>query len=95
MNTGLSVLLRGVDFDVRDIMHNELEESACRLYPEIRETKEEMELLLERKVFMTGSGSSLFALFTENENAKKGYEKLLLKWNKSKKKLFLSSFKYD
>ncbi|MEN8211483.1 MAG: 4-(cytidine 5'-diphospho)-2-C-methyl-D-erythritol kinase [Thermodesulfobacteriota bacterium] len=93
INTGLSVLLRGVDFDVRDIMHNDLEESACRLYPEIRKTKEEMELLLERKVYMTGSGSSLFALFTEHENAKKGYEKLLSKWNKSKKKVFLSSFK--
>ena len=95
INTGLSVLLRGVDFDVRDIMHNELEKSACRLYLEIMETKEEMELLLERKVFMTGSGSSLFALFTEHENANKGYEKLLSKWNKSKRKLFLSSFKYN
>ena len=93
MNTGLSVLLRGVDFDVRGIMHNDLEESACRLYPEIRKTKEEMELLLGREVFMTGSGSSLFALFTEYENANKGYEKLLLKWNKNKKKVFLSSFK--
>lgn len=95
MNTGLSVLLKGVDFDVRDIMHNELEESACRLYPEIRETKEEMELLLERKVFMTGSGSSLFALFTKHGNAAKGYEKLLSKWNKSNKKIFLSSFKHS
>ena len=91
INTGLSVLLRGIDFDVRDIMHNDLEESACRLYPEIKKAKEEMELLLEKKVFMTGSGSSLFALFTEHENAYKGYEKLLTKWNKSK--VFLSSFK--
>ncbi len=93
-NTGLSVLLGRVDFDVMDIMHNDLEESACRLYPEIRDTKEEMKLLLERDVFMTGSGASLFALFTQYESAKKGYEKLLSKWNKSKKEVFLSSFKH-
>ena len=93
INTGLSVLLRGMDFDVRDIMHNDLEESACILYPEIMKTREEMELLLERAVFMTGSGSSLFALFESQENADKGYKKLLGKWNKSKKKVFLSSFK--
>jgi 4-diphosphocytidyl-2-C-methyl-D-erythritol kinase len=93
INTGLSVLVRGMDFDIREIMHNDLEESACRLYPEIRTTKEEMELVMGKRVFMTGSGSSLFALFTKFEKAEKGYEKLLTKWNKSKKKAFLSSFR--
>jgi len=92
MNTGLNVLLRGREFDVRGLMHNDLEESACRLYPEIKETKEEMALLLHRKVFMTGSGSSLFALFSAGENARKGYERLLKKWAGSNKKVFLSSF---
>ena len=93
MNSGLNVLLRGQEFDVRDLMHNDLEETACRLYPEIKETKEEMALLLQRKVYMTGSGSSLFALFSARENANKGYERLLKKWAKSKRKVFLSSFK--
>ncbi|WP_299983501.1 4-(cytidine 5'-diphospho)-2-C-methyl-D-erythritol kinase [Desulfobacula sp.] len=91
--TGLNVPLRGQEFDVRDQMHNDLEESACRLYPEIKEIKEEMELLLKRRVGMTGSGSSLFALFSARENANKGYERLLKKWAKSKRKVFLSSFK--
>ncbi len=95
INAGLNVMLREIDFDVRDIMHNDLEESACRLYPEIRKAKKEMELLLKKKVFMTGSGSSLFALFTKQENAYKGYEKLLAKWNRNKKKIFLSSFKQN
>lgn len=93
INTGLSVLLRGNDFDVIDMMHNDLEESACALYPEIRKAREEMELLLKRKVFMTGSGSSLFALFTKRGNAVKGYERLLTDWNRRKKEVFLSSFK--
>jgi 4-diphosphocytidyl-2-C-methyl-D-erythritol kinase len=76
-----------------DIMHNDLEKSACSLYPEIRKTKKEMELLLQKKVFMTGSGSSLFALFTKHENACSGFDKLLTKWTKSKKKVFITSFR--
>jgi len=92
INTGLNVLLRGQEFDVRDQMHNDLEESACRLYPEIKETKEEMQLLLQRKVYMTGSGSSLFALFSGRKTAKTGCERLLKEWAKSKKNVILSSF---
>lgn len=92
IKTGLYVPLRGRKFDMRDQMHNDLEESACRLYPEIKETKEEMAMLLQRKVYMTGSGASLFALFSARETAKKGFERLLSEWDKSKKKIFLSSF---
>ena len=90
--TGLNEPLRGQKFDVRAQMHNDLEESACRLYPEIKETKEEMVVLLQRKVYMTGSGSSLFALFSARENANKGFERLMKKWARSKRKIFLSSF---
>ncbi|MCK5836406.1 MAG: 4-(cytidine 5'-diphospho)-2-C-methyl-D-erythritol kinase [Desulfobacula sp.] len=92
INTGLNVPLRGQEFDIRDQMHNDLEESACGLYPEIKETKEEMTLLLQQNVHMTGSGSSLFALFSTRRNAKKGYDRLLKKWAGSKRQVFLSSF---
>jgi 4-diphosphocytidyl-2-C-methyl-D-erythritol kinase len=92
INTGLNVPLRGQGFDIQDQMHNDLEESACRLYPEIKETKEEMGLLLKQNVHMTGSGSSLFALFSTRRSAKKGYDRLLEKWAGSKRKVFLSSF---
>ena len=92
MNTGLNVPLGGQEFDSREQMHNDLEESACRLYPEIKETKEEMESLLQRRVVMTGSGSSLFALFSARKNADKGYERLLKKWAGRKRKVFLFSF---
>jgi len=92
MNAGLNVLLRGREFDAGAWMHNDLEGPACRLYPEIRETKEEMELLLHTKVRMTGSGSSLFALFRAREEAQRGCEILLAKWGGSNRKIFLSSF---
>lgn len=92
MNTGLNVLSGGQEFDARDQMYNDLEESACRLYPEIKETKKEMTSLLRRSVVMTGSGSSLFALFSTRENANKGYEMLLKNWAGSKRKVFLSTF---
>ena len=92
MNAGLNVLIGGREFDAGAWMHNDLEGPACRLYPEIWETKEEMELLLHTKVRMTGSGSSLFALFQARKDAEKGCEILLEKWAGSKRNLFISSF---
>jgi 4-diphosphocytidyl-2-C-methyl-D-erythritol kinase len=74
------------------VLHNDLEEPACRLYPEINKTKKEMELLLHKKVHMTGSGSSLFVLFSDFQSAAQGYELLSTKWRGRKKKIFLSSF---
>ena len=91
MNAGLNVLIGGREFDAGAWMHNDLEGPACRLYPEIWETKEEMELLLHTKVRMTGSGSSFFALFQARREAQKGCEILLKKWAGSKRKIFLSS----
>lgn len=93
INCGLDILLRAQEFDVRGHIHNDLESSAFRLYPEIRKTKEEMELLLDRKVYMSGSGSSLFSLFSARKNADRGCERLLKKWGRSSKKIFLCSFK--
>ncbi len=95
-NTGLNALSRGggpegLKADGRDEWHNDLESSACRLYPEIASAKQEMELMLQRKVYMSGSGSSLFALFSRLGPARKGYELLAQKWEQGPKKVFLSS----
>ncbi|MFH2091994.1 MAG: 4-(cytidine 5'-diphospho)-2-C-methyl-D-erythritol kinase [Pseudomonadota bacterium] len=89
---GLNVPLRGQEFEVGACLHNDLEESACRLYPKIRETKEEMALLLRQKVFMTGSGSSLFSLFSDLKDARNGFDCLSKKWAGSNRTVFLSSF---
>lgn len=92
INPGLNVLFRGQGFDPGKQLHNDLEESACRLYPGIKGAKEEMESLLQRRVCMTGSGSSLFALFLDHGKAQRGCEKLLKKWAMNDRKVFLSSF---
>ena len=92
MNTGLNVPIRGQMFDVWGQLHNDLEEPACRLYPGIKKTKEEMAFLLDRNVHMTGSGSSLFALYPDREKAKAGVDRLVAEWSGSGKQVFLSSF---
>jgi 4-diphosphocytidyl-2-C-methyl-D-erythritol kinase len=94
---GFDKLIRGQEqgrkTDISAVLHNDLEEPACRLYPEINKTKKEMELLLHKKVHMTGSGSSLFVLYSDRKSAEQGYECLLNKWDGSKKQIFLSSFR--
>lgn len=89
-NTGSNVLPSGQGPDHWRDLHNDLEGPACRLYPQIGSTKEEMELLLKRKVFMSGSGSSLFALFSDHGTAERGFSTLSKAWSGSRKKVFLT-----
>jgi len=93
INSGLNALSRGRGCESRGKLHNDLEASACKLYPEIRATKEQMECLLQKDVYMSGSGSSLFALFSGQEDARKAYELLAEKWSMGLKKIFLTSLK--
>lgn len=102
-NTGLNALspgmgpggmgLRDMRIDDRDKWQNDLEASACGLYPEIAAAKQEMERILQTRVHMSGSGSSLFALFSGREDAGKAYELLAQKWYQGPQKVFLSSFR--
>ncbi len=92
INTGLNVLSRGIDFDTGQGLHNDLELAACRIYPEIKAAKEEMALLLKRKVFMSGSGSSLFALYRRSETAARGAKQLRAAWSSGERRVFLTSF---
>lgn len=93
INSGLNALSRGQGCESRGKLHNDLEASACKLYPEIRAAKEQMEFLLQKDVYMSGSGSSLFALFPGHEDARKAYELLAEKWSMGSKKIFLTSLK--
>ncbi len=93
MTTGLNVLVEGQGGDSRERLHNDLEASACSLYPEIASAKEEMEFLLQRNVYMSGSGSSLFALFAGPGDARKAYGLLARKWSGGPEKIFLTSLK--
>ncbi|MCP3942706.1 MAG: 4-(cytidine 5'-diphospho)-2-C-methyl-D-erythritol kinase [Desulfobacteraceae bacterium] len=93
-NTGSNVLLGEQGGDGWGKLHNDLEVSACRLYPEIASAKGEMEFLLKRDVYMSGSGSSLFALFSGPEAARKAYELLAKQWSRGQ--VFLAPLKrYD
>lgn len=89
-NTGSNMLALGQELDGREELHNDLEGSACSLYPGIGSAKEEMGLLLRRNVYMSGSGSSLFALFSGYDAAKAGYELLRKAWFHDPKQVFLS-----
>lgn len=83
----------GRKLDGREILHNDLEEPACSLYPEICSAKKEVALLLQRNVYMSGSGSSLFALYSDHGTAQKDYEKLLQSRSENMKFVFLSKIK--
>ncbi len=57
-------------------LHNDLEDAAFCLYPGIKNVRDEMAGILGRKVCMSGSGSCLFTLYTTDEEAQQGCEKL-------------------
>lgn len=76
--------------DGRENLHNDLEEPACSLYPGIGTAKKEMAVLLKRNVYMSGSGSSLFALYSDHDMAERDYETLLQARSENMKFVFLS-----
>ncbi len=80
----------GNKLDGREILHNDLERPACSLYPGISVAKKEMALLLQRSVYMSGSGSSLFALYSDHDVAEEDYEQLLKARTENMKFVFLS-----
>jgi 4-diphosphocytidyl-2-C-methyl-D-erythritol kinase len=55
---------------------NDLEAPAFAIAPELAELRHRAELLLKRPVRMSGSGSSLFTLFDEHEEAESAAQKL-------------------
>ena len=57
-------------------LHNDLEQAAFLLHPEIKSFKEILTSLGLRSVLMTGSGSAVFALFRNQEEAGEIYEYL-------------------
>lgn len=82
INTVSNVLPQGQGREIRQYLYNDLEASACKLYPEIQCAKEEMASVLKTPVTMTGSGACLFALFEEHSAARNGAEKLERYWAK-------------
>lgn len=93
LNNWLDIWNKALKVDAAKYLHNDLENAAYKLYPDILHTKEEMECVLSEKVSMTGSGSSLFAFFADYTKAQKAYSLLLDKFEGSLKEVVLTSFK--
>ncbi|MCK5542824.1 MAG: 4-(cytidine 5'-diphospho)-2-C-methyl-D-erythritol kinase [Desulfobacterales bacterium] len=93
LNNWLDIWNKALKVDAVKYLHNDLENTAYKLYPDILYTKEEMEFVLSEKVCMTGSGSSLFVFFADYGKAKKAYSLLSDKFEGSLKEVILTSFK--
>jgi 4-diphosphocytidyl-2-C-methyl-D-erythritol kinase len=61
--------------DVLDCLGNDLENSACTVYPELESVRERLESAMPVPVHMTGSGSCFFALFSDSEQAQIAYDR--------------------
>jgi len=77
---------------IKELMHNDLELSACTLYPEIGLFRKELVDCLPGKIIMTGSGSTFFSLFSDYEKAQRCFDELSTKWRFTRREIFLVSF---
>lgn len=62
--------------DLYSHTYNIFEKNVFNIEPKIKEYKEKAENEIKRKICMSGSGSSLFALYDKDENMDKDYNKL-------------------
>ncbi|MEX1298892.1 MAG: 4-(cytidine 5'-diphospho)-2-C-methyl-D-erythritol kinase [Desulfotignum sp.] len=89
-----NILSTGQDVDVRPYLHNDLEAASFRLYPEIKVARDEMAYLLQKPVTMSGSGGSLFSLFSDKKNAVQAYELLRKHRAWKNRQVFLTVFQH-
>lgn len=85
-----NILSMGQDVDVRPYLHNDLEAATFRLYPEIMTARDEMTDLLQTPVTMTGSGGSLFSLFSDEKSAVRAHGLLCQHWTGKNRQVFLT-----
>jgi 4-diphosphocytidyl-2-C-methyl-D-erythritol kinase len=91
IETASNILSARQDVDIRPYLHNDLEAATFRVYPEVRVARDDIAQLLQRRVLMSGSGGSLFALFSDKKKAGHGYDRLLTHWAGGKKRVFLAA----
>ncbi len=70
------IILKFIDNKLDPPLKNDLEEAAISIHPEIRAFKEILTSLDLKSVLMTGSGSAVFALFRNKEQASEIFEYL-------------------
>lgn len=95
IKTASNILSVRQDVDIRPYLYNDLEAATFRVYPEVRGARNELTQLLQRSAFMSGSGGSLFALFSDEKKARQGYDRLLTHWAGGKKRVFLTALQKE
>ncbi len=87
------------EMKIKEFLHNDLELSACGIYPRLKSIKNKMTDFLHEKVFMTGSGSSFFVLFSDLSKAEDAFKRVSRQWTqlgmKSGRRIFLTMFRND
>lgn len=83
---------KGRLLDVKGLLYNDLEEAACRVYPDMKKVREMMTGFLPDGLLMTGSGSSFFALFSDPSRAENVYGLLSEKIMATHERVFMTSF---
>ncbi len=82
--------------EIKGYLHNDLESAACGVYPELKMIKNKMADFLHETIFMTGSGSSFFVLFSDYSEAEYYFRQVSRQWKilgmKPGRSIFLTSF---
>jgi 4-diphosphocytidyl-2-C-methyl-D-erythritol kinase len=91
IQTASNILSLGQNVDVRPYLHNDLEAATFRLYPEVEAARNEMAPLMEQPVTMSGSGGSLFSLFSDKKSAAQAYERLRKNRAGNSRQVFLTA----
>lgn len=76
---------------MRPYLHNDLEAAAFRAYPEVGTARDDMAQVLSRPVLMSGSGGSLFSLFSDEESALRACDLLRKSWIGKNRQVFVAA----
>jgi 4-diphosphocytidyl-2-C-methyl-D-erythritol kinase len=78
VNILIEEIKKGNILEVENNMFNRLERVCFEINSYIKEVKYEVEKLINRRFFLTGSGSALFSIFKEKEEVEKIEEKIFI-----------------
>ncbi len=85
-------VMESLDVSGDSFGENDLAEAAFSLYPEIQAMETRLGQVLNKKMYMSGSGSCLFTLYPSYEQARKGYEIGRREYAGEQAEFFLTSF---
>jgi 4-diphosphocytidyl-2-C-methyl-D-erythritol kinase len=69
-------IFEGISVDIPEILCNDLETVTTKMFPDIERTKAQLIQLGAEGALMSGSGPTVFGLFSDADQAKKAYGEL-------------------